>query len=209
MATESFPSRVAVVGSPGSGKSTLSRRLADELNLPLVALDDVYWSAGWTRPDADDWRRRVSALAAHPQWVLDGDHAPTLAERFLRAQAVVLLDTPPILCCLRILTRVARIRLGDASLLPARIRAQAEHGEFVMAGRDLRKLLRIAWGYRRQRRHRVFQLAHEHRLPVIVVRWRPLGRIDPIDLAILVRHVRPAHACLHTIGGRPNKRAAR
>jgi hypothetical protein len=42
--------RVAVVGSPGSGKTRLSRGLAESLALPLISLDDEYWGSGLDPP---------------------------------------------------------------------------------------------------------------------------------------------------------------
>ena len=37
--------RILVIGSPGSGKSTFSRALAQRKQLPLVYLDRLFWNA--------------------------------------------------------------------------------------------------------------------------------------------------------------------
>ena len=48
MADPSRPSRIVVLGCSGSGKSTLAAALAEQLDLPFVPTDDVYWRPDWT-----------------------------------------------------------------------------------------------------------------------------------------------------------------
>jgi adenylate kinase family enzyme len=98
--------RVAVIGSCGAGKSTLSRELAAITGLPLRHLDQLYWLPGWTEPAKDDWLRTKEALAAEPCWLIDGNYGGTLALRLARADLVVLLDLPTWLCVWRMLRRV-------------------------------------------------------------------------------------------------------
>ncbi|WP_206064485.1 hypothetical protein [Neptunomonas sp. XY-337] len=43
--------KVMVVGSGGSGKSTLSVWLADELRLPVYHLDRLYWKPNWVKTE--------------------------------------------------------------------------------------------------------------------------------------------------------------
>ena len=79
--------RVLVVGSPGSGKSTLAKRLADNLGLPVVHLDFHFWRAGWEPVDDAAFRRRVSALAAKPEWIMDGNYSRTFDIRMPSAKS--------------------------------------------------------------------------------------------------------------------------
>lgn len=97
--------RILVLGSGGSGKSTLSRLMGDRLDLPVIHLDTHYWNAGWTPTPEPLWRDRVSALVAQPRWIMDGNFSGTFDLRFPRAQGVVFLDIPRILCLARVLRR--------------------------------------------------------------------------------------------------------
>jgi adenylate kinase family enzyme len=100
--------RILVIGSPGAGKSTLASRIAGRLDLPLIHLDREYFGPGWTVPSKPDWRERVKALAARPEWVMDGNYASTFDLRVPRATAIVWLDLPRWRCLAGVLWRVAR-----------------------------------------------------------------------------------------------------
>ena len=102
--------RVLVIGSGGSGKSTVATELADVLGLPLIHLDALYWSSGWVPTPADEWRRRVEELIAHPRWVMDGNYGGTLDLRLARCEMVVFLDLPRVVCLWRVLKRQLRFR---------------------------------------------------------------------------------------------------
>lgn len=97
--------RVLILGSPGSGKSTLARELGALTGLPVIHLDCVYWSAGWTEPDPDLFRTEVAALADGPRWIIDGDYGSTLDLRVQRADTIVILSISRYRCLWRILRR--------------------------------------------------------------------------------------------------------
>lgn len=97
--------RVLVIGSCGSGKSTLSRRLHERTGLPLVHLDRHYWKPGWVEPAKDEWRSKVSELISEDSWILDGNYGGTMEMRLKRADTVIWLDLSRYLCVLRVLKR--------------------------------------------------------------------------------------------------------
>lgn len=99
--------RILVIGSPGAGKSTLARRLAQRLDLPLIHLDREYFGPGWAMPEKPQWREKVAVLAAQPAWVMDGNYASTFDLRVPRATAIVWLDIPRWRCMAGVLWRVA------------------------------------------------------------------------------------------------------
>jgi adenylate kinase family enzyme len=100
--------RVLVIGCSGAGKSTFSRRLASVTGLPRIELDHAYWRAGWTMPPKDEWGARVAELCAEPAWILDGNFTGSLNIRLPRADTVIWLDYPRLVCIRRVLGRIAR-----------------------------------------------------------------------------------------------------
>ena len=54
--------RVVVVGSTGSGKTTLARQLSRLLDVPHTELDALNWEANWTAAPTDVFRQRRRAV---------------------------------------------------------------------------------------------------------------------------------------------------
>lgn len=87
------PRRVAVLGSTGSGKTTLARRLGALLDAPHVELDALFWGPGWAPTPAEEFRAIVAPLASGERWVMDGEYLGRLGDLVLaRADLVVCLD---------------------------------------------------------------------------------------------------------------------
>lgn len=105
MLSASTMRRVLVIGGPGSGKSTVARALSGLLNLPLIHLDQLYWSAGWRSVAPADFRARVEALATEPEWVMDGNYFGTFDLRAPCADTLVWLDPTRATCVRRVLWR--------------------------------------------------------------------------------------------------------
>ena len=97
--------RVLVLGSPGSGKSTLAREIGARLGLPVVHLDQQYWSAGWTEPDPEAWAETLGGLLAADAWVIDGNYGGSMARRLAAADTAVVLDRSRWLCLARVVRR--------------------------------------------------------------------------------------------------------
>lgn len=84
--------RAIVIGCPGSGKSTFSRRLRDKTGLPLYYLDRLYWRADKTHLTREAFDERLNAILLRDAWIIDGNYARTLSARLERCDAVFFLD---------------------------------------------------------------------------------------------------------------------
>ena len=99
--------RVVVVGRGGAGTSTAAVRLGQITGLPVIELDEHFWSAD-LRPSApEEWARVTRDLAGRPCWVMEGDLGPhdVLAPRLRRADTVLVLDYGLLRCVWRALRR--------------------------------------------------------------------------------------------------------
>lgn len=102
--------RVAVIGSGGAGKSVFSRELGDRTGLPVVHLDRLFWKPSWTPRPEDEWAGIVRTEVAGERWILDGNYSGTMDARFARADTVVFLDIPMLVCLGSVIRRWARYR---------------------------------------------------------------------------------------------------
>ena len=84
--------RVLVIGGPGTGKSTLARRLHAITGLPLFHLDRLYFRPGWQKTPKDEWQRLMAELAAREEWIMDGCYDSSFDIRMPRADTVIWLD---------------------------------------------------------------------------------------------------------------------
>jgi len=105
--------RVVVVGSSGSGKTTVARNLAGKLEAHYVELDALHHKPNWTEASPEELREAVHReLDGRERWVVDGNYYGKLGDYVLtRADTVVWLDLPLRTCLVRLWTRtVQRIR---------------------------------------------------------------------------------------------------
>jgi adenylate kinase family enzyme len=89
--------RLVVVGTSGSGKTTMARALAKALDLPHIELDGVNWQPGWrdlSRLEPQEFFRRVAEAAAGEAWVMDGNYTKAKDAHWARATAFIWMDTP-------------------------------------------------------------------------------------------------------------------
>ncbi len=102
--------RVLVIGSPGAGKSTFARALANRIALPLIHLDAEYHLPGWIERDEDEWRARLETLVAGERWIIDGNYGGSMDFRLSRADTAILLDYSVLVCLWRVLKRIVTLR---------------------------------------------------------------------------------------------------
>lgn len=100
---------------PGSGKSTLAQMLGERLGLPVHHADALFHAPGWIARPRDDFIADMTAMAAGPDWVIDGNYSsphygPAIRDRLARVERIILLDLPRRTTIPRILRRVARHR---------------------------------------------------------------------------------------------------
>jgi adenylate kinase family enzyme len=100
--------RISVLGTSGSGKTTVGRAAAQRLGVPFLELDSVRHQRNWTELPDDEFRRHAAEMAATDAWVIDGNYRIVRDITTARATRIVWLDPPR----WRVMTQVARRSLG-------------------------------------------------------------------------------------------------
>lgn len=85
-------SKINVVGTSGSGKSTFAKRLAAALEYPYVEMDKIFWGPNWKWPTDEEFFAKLRTNLAAPQWVLDGNFTRTVPVKWEKVELVIWLD---------------------------------------------------------------------------------------------------------------------
>lgn len=140
-----------MLGCAGSGKTTFARNLSNRTGARFICLDEI-WQPSWTKLDVPRFRQLVADAHAADAWISDGNFAAATFEiRLPRADLIVWLERPRLLCALRAVTRV--------------FQADEAH-----ALRNLPKVLKFIWNFDRVNRPLIETTRRWHGPDVPVVR---------------------------------------
>ena len=99
--------RILIIGCGGAGKSTLAKKLGEKTGLPVVHLDQIYWSPGnWQHLEKDEFDALLTQELQKPRWILDGNFNRTFELRLERCDTVIFLDFNRFTCLFGWLKRV-------------------------------------------------------------------------------------------------------
>lgn len=99
--------RIIIIGCGGAGKSTLARKLGEALDLPVVHLDQIYWSPGnWEHLSREEFDARLAIELEKPKWIMDGNFDRTMAMRIAQCDTIIYLDFNRFTCIFQWIKRV-------------------------------------------------------------------------------------------------------
>jgi len=102
--------RIAIIGSAGTGKSTMAQWLGELTGLSVIHLNTLYWRPGWVATPDKEWEALVEEIASQKEWITDGNYVRTMEPRLERADTVVFLDFSRVVCLWRVFKRWLRYR---------------------------------------------------------------------------------------------------
>ncbi|MFK7759423.1 MAG: AAA family ATPase [Phycisphaerales bacterium] len=107
---------IHVVGTSGSGKTTYAKRVADQLGVPHIELDSIYWGPNWTPTETDEFRAQVREKLEQHAWVIEGNYRAVQDVIWECAEEIVWLDLPAPIVWWRVITRTVKRRLSGQTL---------------------------------------------------------------------------------------------
>lgn len=86
--------KVIVIGSPGAGKSTFSRKLHQKTELTLYHLDMIWHRPDKTHISREEFDARLEEILRTDSWIIDGNYGRTMERRMVACDTIFLLDYP-------------------------------------------------------------------------------------------------------------------
>ena len=101
-------SRVIVVGSSGSGRTTLARGISQALGSPHIELDAIRPGPNWTEPPDAIFREKVGDATQEDIWVVDGNYSIARDVLWPKATTLIYLDYSVGVIMRRLIARTLR-----------------------------------------------------------------------------------------------------
>ena len=98
--------RVMILGSSGSGKSSLAIQLGEITDLPVIHLDRLFWNPGWVETEPEEMVKKVAQAAAGEYWIMEGNYTNRAFDfRMERADSIIFIDFNRYICIFRVFKR--------------------------------------------------------------------------------------------------------
>ncbi len=102
--------KIIVIGCPGSGKSTFSKKLNTITGIPLYHLDMIYWNEDRTKVPREVFLKEMDSIIDKDRWIIDGNYGSTMEKRMAACDTVIFLDYPTEVCISGIMKRRGKTR---------------------------------------------------------------------------------------------------
>ena len=102
--------KIIVIGCPGSGKSTFSKKLNKITGIPLYHLDMIYWNEDRTKVPRHVFIKEMDSIIDKDSWIIDGNYESTMEKRMVACDTVIFLDYPTNVCISGIMERRGKTR---------------------------------------------------------------------------------------------------
>jgi adenylate kinase family enzyme len=97
--------KIAILGLPGAGKTTLANKLGPLLKIRVIYLDHIFWKRGWQAVPREERIDCLEELVRERKWIIDGAYLDISETRLEAADIVIYLDIHPLICLWRIIKR--------------------------------------------------------------------------------------------------------
>lgn len=143
--------RIIIIGSAGSGKSYLAKKIAEITGHPIIHLDNEFWKPGWVETSRDEWIEKQQKLVSTEKWIIDGNYDSTLDMRFKACDAVIFLDINRFICILGAIKRHGKKRTD----LPDYCTEKYDKEFF--------DFLKWIWDFPKRSRHKIFAMHEQYK----------------------------------------------
>lgn len=108
--------KYAVIGPPGSGKSTFATKLGRLLGIPVHHLDRHMFEPDGRKRDKQEFINIQRAILEEEAWIIEGCSFSTFEMRFAKADVLIYFHFSRLICIWRLFKRIFNYKEGYGSL---------------------------------------------------------------------------------------------
>jgi adenylate kinase family enzyme len=139
------PRKFALIGLPGSGKSTFANRLGQLLGIPVHHLDKHMFEDGGKKRDKQEFIKIQKAILDEEAWVVEGCSFSTFEMRFAKADVLIYFHFPRFVCFFRFFKRLFNYKKKFGGLRAINY-----------------EILKYTWNFDKEKRLRIEELAKKY-----------------------------------------------
>lgn len=84
--------RIAIIGAPGTGKTTLANNLSEIYKIPATHIDGIHHLPNWQQRNKEERDEIILKIVEQEKWIIDGTYKATLRARLEKADFIIWLD---------------------------------------------------------------------------------------------------------------------
>lgn len=139
------PKKFALIGLPGSGKSTFAAKLGRMLTIPVHHLDRHMFEPNGKKKDKEEFIEIQKAILDEDAWVVEGCSFSTFEMRFAKADVLIYFHFSRLICIWRLFKRVFNY--------------QSDFGGLRAVSWEI---LRYTWNFDKEKRARIEELRKKY-----------------------------------------------
>jgi adenylate kinase family enzyme len=101
--------RVHIIGTSGSGKSFLAKKLSNLLKIKVYDLDDLFWKRKYNiERDEKERIKLLKNITKKNKWIIEGVYSSWVEDSIKRSNLIIWLDPPAHILSYRLILRFFR-----------------------------------------------------------------------------------------------------
>lgn len=152
--------KIIVIGCPGSGKTTFSKRLQEKIGLPLFHLDAIWHKPDRTHVSREAFDSCLDEIFKMDSWILDGNYSRTIEKRFAMCDTVFLFDLPTRQCLEGAISRLGKSRC-DLPWLETELDPNLKNEILQFQNKNLNLIYDLINRYKKKKMIKVFHTRKE------------------------------------------------